>query len=1213
MVQEPYVNGKNVIPQPSSDLKVFAGNDHATRPRACVYYHKSLLNKLWFMDSLSSGDCVVIQTRIDNVTVLMVSCYMDRNDANCPPQAFKKAVDHAKKHGMALVAATDANAQNTVWNSTTFDSRGSARGEELLAYIAKENLIVENSGDTPTFDNGRWQNSIDLTITNQKGHDLLSNWQVMADENIVNSSDHHFITFSCKPRSGFGKTKFRDIAKTDWEKFQEVLAESMATCSGTFDSVERCATPENIDAAAKKLADNIIEAYNSASPEMYVSNKVKAPPWETKQVREANAGIRCRLRQARTTRADKDWSELRSHQAEYNRLVGRTKKQKFREFCMKLEAKSNSKRISAIIKENKTARLNSVRKPDGTLTETPEETLNVMTDTHFNVHRQPSVSQVDSTSGEPATSNSDWSPNDIFSPRRVERALMEFDGLTAAGPDGIRPVMLQKGLTQVKKEFAVIAKASFTSGHVPRCWTESTGIYLPKPGKSDYRNPKSFRTITLAPVPLKWMERVVLWHMETDLGIYKKLNKRQYGFMRGVSTETALHKILHKIEKTIINSGLALGTFLDVEGAFDNVAFAAIEKALHRKCESQATTKWIMDLIRNRSTTVELNGYKRTIRIVKGCPQGGILSPFLWNLVVDSLLSYTRDKIPCDLQGFADDLALLATTEAPKVKGVQGLDADTLREMTQKSLELINSWCKENGLSLSALKTHSVMFTWRRNWRDDLTRPLKVDNTEIEIRNTTKFLGVTLDSKLSWNEHIDQKCKKAKGILMQCRRAIGPCWGFTPKTMKWIYTAVVRPTLTYAAMTWINGLYKQHNLAKLKSVQRLANILITGALPSSPGDPLNIITNMIPIDLCIEEEAALGALRLKSNNHWSNEPMVNQKGHLTSHTKLCEKLLSGVGLADREQDQQTSALNIDTGFETEISALSEYRETESNTENILCYTDGSKMNDMVGAGVFVPDIDGNGTSVEKSYHIGEHSTVFQAETFAVEQAAKLLADSGTKNKTIIINCDSQAAIKAVDSTVIKSKTTQKARNELHRLGTDNTVLLRWIPAHKGHMGNEKADELAKKGSDDNEAQSVTLPVPKAVWKTALRQRSHRKMRGRMKDMPPHFRTVWRDSYTKPLSSLGKNKLRAATQYLTGHCELNYHLNKYKPQSISKICPHCSMDDETMNHFIGQCPMWFNRRGRFFDCYYTSISEVADVVPLRKIVGYIESTNRFNQL
>ena len=120
------------------------------------------------------------------------------------------------------------------------------------------------------------------------------------------------------------------------------------------------------------------------------------------------------------------------------------------------------------------------------------------------------------------------------------------------------------------------------------------------------------------------------------------------------------------------------------------------------------------------------------------------------------------------------------------------------------------------------------------------------------------------------------------------------------------------------------------------------------------------------------------------------------------------------------------------------------------------------------------------------------------------------------------------------------------------------------------------------------------------------------MRDRLKDMPPHFRTVWRPSHTKSLSNLGKNKLRAATQYLTGHCELNYHLNKYRPQNISKICPHCSMEEETMNHFIGQCPMWFNRRERFFNCYYTSISEVADRIPLKNIVGYICSTNRFNQ-
>ena len=61
-----------------------------------------------------------------------------------------------------------------------------------------------------------------------------------------------------------------------------------------------------------------------------------------------------------------------------------------------------------------------------------------------------------------------------------------------------------------------------------------------------------------------------------------------------------------------------------------------------------------------------------------------------------------------------------------------------------------------------------------------------------------------------------------------------------------------------------------------------------------------------------------------------------------------------------------------------------------------------------------------------------------------------------------------------------------------------------------------------------------------------------------------IRQNFENKATKSLSSLGKNKLRAATQYLTGHCELNYYLHKYKPHKVSKLCPYCNMEEETMN-------------------------------------------------
>ena len=59
--------------------------------------------------------------------------------------------------------------------------------------------------------------------------------------------------------------------------------------------------------------------------------------------------------------------------------------------------------------------------------------------------------------------------------------------------------------------------------------------------------------------------------------------------------------------------------------------------------------------------------------------------------------------------------------------------------------------------------------------------------------------------------------------------------GFKSSTMRWVYEAIVRPMLSYGATILSNGTRKQHNLQLLGGVQRLANVLITGAMPSTPG------------------------------------------------------------------------------------------------------------------------------------------------------------------------------------------------------------------------------------------------------------------------------------------------------------------------------------------------------------------------------------------
>ena len=148
--------------------------------------------------------------------------------------------------------------------------------------------------------------------------------------------------------------------------------------------------------------------------------------------------------------------------------------------------------------------------------------------------------------------------------------------------------------------------------------------------------------------------------MHHDLGMEDSLNKKQYyGFKRVKSTETALHKVVHTIEHRIAKKGFVLGTVLDIEGAYDNISFNAITDAINKSPVDFTTAGWITNMVTNRFVTINHKSSTRRIRVKRGCPQGGIPSPFLWNLVIDDLLNYSAKHIPGYLSAFADDLITL--------------------------------------------------------------------------------------------------------------------------------------------------------------------------------------------------------------------------------------------------------------------------------------------------------------------------------------------------------------------------------------------------------------------------------------------------------------------------------------------------------------------------------------------------------------------------
>jgi ribonuclease HI len=127
---------------------------------------------------------------------------------------------------------------------------------------------------------------------------------------------------------------------------------------------------------------------------------------------------------------------------------------------------------------------------------------------------------------------------------------------------------------------------------------------------------------------------------------------------------------------------------------------------------------------------------------------------------------------------------------------------------------------------------------------------------------------------------------------------------------------------------------------------------------------------------------------------------------------------------------------------------------------LIWYTEGSKANKGTGAVKYC-----YGTWLRLSFSLGQYTTVFQAEVYAIKARAIENLYRNYINRNIYILSDSQAAIEALDGHQITSKLIWDCHQSLTQLAIHNRVQLIWVPGHEGIVGKETADQLARTGSE----------------------------------------------------------------------------------------------------------------------------------------------------
>ena len=226
------------------------------------------------------------------------------------------------------------------------------------------------------------------------------------------------------------------------------------------------------------------------------------------------------------------------------------------------------------------------------------------------------------------------------------------------------------------------------TGYVPTIWRQVKVVFIPKPGRNSYCGPKDFRPISLTLFLLKTLERLVDRFLRDETLVSKPLHPNQHAYQAGKSVETALHQLVVQVEKVLDQQELALGVFLDIEGAFNNTSYDSMCVALASLGVERTIVRWVKATLEGRRATAMLGNLSRSVAVSRGCPQGGVLSPLLWCLVVDELLARLSEG-GVYAQGYADDICVLAVGKFP----------NTVSGLIQWALGTVEAWCVRLGLS----------------------------------------------------------------------------------------------------------------------------------------------------------------------------------------------------------------------------------------------------------------------------------------------------------------------------------------------------------------------------------------------------------------------------------------------------------------------------------------------------------------------------------
>ncbi|XP_063615273.1 uncharacterized protein LOC134788316 [Penaeus indicus] len=592
--------------------------------------------------------------------------------------------------------------------------------------------------------------------------------------------------------------------------------------------------------------------------------------------------------------------------------------------------------------------------------------------------------------------------------------------------------------------------------------------------------------------------------------------------------------------------------FLDLEKTFDLANKEAILSLLAEKGLRGRLLEWIQDYLTGRKAKVRFQGeLSNSYDFENGTPQGGLLSHFLFNILISKLVDI---PFPSDVQllAYADDIQLVATGQNRHINA-------------QTSLDLLENKCRELGLKVNSDKSKALQIR-----RISACRQLYIGNTPLEWVPSYKCLGIFFNSELSATTHLRFLLERTRCRLCILRKLTSCKTGAGFKVLRLFHTLAIRFLVDYSAPALLT--LSSDQIVSLETIQnramrsilaaprwtRLANLRVETYLSS-----LHTRIRQIEVTLCSKMITRTRPSPLKTFSCIFHNQDLHH--NLTWHRKLAEAflflntvpILSARGIdnyhphyhpnppwKDKSISIHTSTIPTTKALctPTMIAQLKANIEALRAEDTLIIYTDGSvdQATGRSGAAIVTDDM-------SIAHRVSDGASTLQTELYAIKLAFRHTVY--TTHPTIHIFTDSLSAIQ----TLKKNQVTDNLKlvttilfhiQQLEEQG--KTLSLWWIPSHVNISGNESAAAAAKNSLRFSTINGhITPRSPSANW----------------------YKIV--TDYNPPFSVTTLPRKSAAVYH---RLRLGYRCNWEIDIRVPRPCTLCTIiTDEPLIHYILDCP------------------------------------------